>query len=197
MIVIEDRGMVEAVLAGDGNMFRRLVEKYQGMVVTTITRIVGARPEVEDLAQETFWQAYRGLGRFRGESSFSTWLLRIAVNKAIDFYRRRRDEKLYLEEYERQSRVYTGDGAPERIILEREQKERLYRYLEQMPHHYRQVLKRHYLDGFSYREMACEAGVPLKTIESRLYRARKMLRSLWREEEKGGLFRAAGPDLPA
>jgi RNA polymerase sigma factor (sigma-70 family) len=188
LIIIEDRGMVEAVLAGERDMYRRLVEKYQGLVFKAITRIVGARAEVEDLAQETFWQAYRGLGRFRGEASFSTWLLRIAVNKAIDFHRRRRDESPYLEECGRQ--ICSIDDVPERVVLEREQKERLYRYLEQMPPHYRQVLRRHYLDGLSYREIACEAGVPLKTIESRIYRARKMLRSLWREEEKHGQFRS-------
>ena len=53
------------------------------------------------------------------------------------------------------------------------------RYLDRLPPLYRQVLRRHYLDGFSYREIAGEAGVPVKTIESRLYRARKLLRSIW------------------
>ena len=185
MMIIEDQGMVRAVLAGEREAYRRLIEKYQGMVFTAIARIIGSRPEVEDLAQETFWQAYRSLGRFRGESRFSTWLLRIAANKAIDFCRRRREEERRRKGYEPEVELIPGDDdAPERILLLNELKDRLYRHLDRLPPHYRQVLKRHYLDGFSYREMACEAGVPVKTIESRIYRARKLLRSLWSEEEK-------------
>ena len=96
MHVGDDRGMVEAVLAGENELYRGLMEKYQGLVVATIARMVGRRPEVEDLSQETFWQAYRSLGRYRGESRFSTWLLRIAVNKSLDFLRRSLEEKRSL-----------------------------------------------------------------------------------------------------
>ena len=96
MVIIEDQGMVREVLAGKREAYRRLVEKYQGRVAAAISRVIGFRPEVEDLVQETFWQAYRSLGRFRGEARFSTWLMRIAVNKAIDFQRRRREERCYL-----------------------------------------------------------------------------------------------------
>jgi RNA polymerase sigma factor (sigma-70 family) len=189
LIMIDDRGMVDAVLAGEREAYRRLVEKYQGMVFAAISRITGSRPEVEDLAQETFWQAYRSLSRFRGEARFSTWLLRIAVNKAIDYHRRRCEEKKRLEGYVRQLAVQSKlEEVPEGIVLAREQRERLYSHLDRLPYHYRYVLKRHYLDGFTYREMAFEAGVPLKTIESRIYRARKIMRDLWLEEEEYGLF---------
>ncbi len=189
LIKIDDRSMVEAVLAGEREIYRRLVEKYQRMVFTAISRITGSRPEVEDLAQETFLQAYRSLNRFRGEARFSTWLLRIAVNKAIDFHRRRGEEKKRLEGYARQLALKPKlEDVPERIVLAREQQERLHRHLARLPLHYRYVLKRHYLDGFTYREMAYETGAPLKTIESRIYRARKMMRALWQEEEDYALY---------
>lgn len=180
MVVIEDQGMVRAVLAGKRESYRRLMEKYQGRVAAAITRVIGPRPEVEDLIQETFWQAYRSLGRFRGDASFSTWLLRIAVNKAIDFQRRRREECYYLIADDTPlAQIPSSEEQPEPLLLAKEQQERLYRYLDCLPPLYRQVLRRHYLDGFSYREIAGEAGVPVKTIESRLYRARKLLRALW------------------
>lgn len=172
--------MVRAVLSGKRELYRGLMEKYQGRVTAAISRIVGPRPEVEDLVQETFWQAYRSLGRFRGEASFSTWLLRIAANKAIDFRRRRRDEHYYLLDDDAPlALIPSREGEPESLLLAKEQAECLYRYLDRLPPLYRQALRRHYLDGFTYREVAGEAGVPVKTIESRLYRARKLLRSLW------------------
>ena len=189
LIVIDDRSLVKAVLAGELEAYRTLVEKYQGMVFSVISRITGFRPEVEDLAQETFWQAYRSLPCFRGEARFSTWLMRIAANKAIDFLRRRSEEKKRLEGYARLMECAPLVGeAPEGIVLAREQQALLHGCLSRLPHHYRYVLKRHYLDGFSYREMSLEAGVPLKTIESRIYRGRKALRALWAEEEEYALF---------
>lgn len=195
MTVSDDRGMVEAVLAGQNELYRGLVEKYQGLVSATIARVVGRRPEVEDLSQETFWQAYRSLGRFRGESRFSTWLLRIAVNKSIDFLRRCREENRRLTGYTQEvDRAQAVEEPPEGILLEKERRERLDYYLQRLAPHYRRVLRRHYLDGYSYREMAREEGVPVKTIESRLYRARKLLRSLWNEGEERYLYseRCAG-----
>jgi len=59
LVAIEDQGMVREVLSGKREAYRRLVEKYQGRVAAAIARITGPRPEVEDLVQETFWQAYR------------------------------------------------------------------------------------------------------------------------------------------
>jgi len=180
LVAIEDQGMVREVLSGKREAYRRLVEKYQGRVAAAIARITGPRPEVEDLVQETFWQAYRSLGRFRGEASFSTWLMRIAVNKAIDFQRRCREERRRLAADDVPlAEIPSSEEEPEPLLLAKEQEERLYRYLDRLPPLYRQVLRRHYLEGLSYREMAGEAGVPVKTIESRLYRARKMLRSIW------------------
>lgn len=180
MVGIEDQGVVRAVLAGKRELYRRLMEKYQGRVAAAICGVIGRRTEVEDLVQETFWQAYRSLGRFRGESSFCTWLLRIAVNKAIDFQRRCREERCCQTVDDTfLALLPSSEGEPEPLLLAKEQAERLYRYLDRLPPLYRQVLRRHYLDGFSYREVAGEAGVPVKTIESRLYRARKLLRSIW------------------
>jgi len=185
----DDRGMVEAVLAGENELYRGLMEKYQGLVVATIARMVGRRPEVEDLSQETFWQAYRSLGRYRGESRFSTWLLRIAVNKSIDFLRRSREEKRRLTGLDQEvNRAQAVEEPPEGIVLAKERRERLDNYLQRLAPHYRRVLRRHYLDGYSYREIAREEGVPVKTIESRLYRARKLLRTLWHEGEERSLY---------
>ncbi len=173
----DELDMIKAVLAGEKEMYQRLVEKYQDLVYSAIARLTGPCPEVEDLAQETFWQAYRSLPSFRGDSRFSTWLLRIAVNKALDYLRSNRREKRRVEVFTRQVEL-KSEGGPEKELLQKEQQEYLHGILELLAPCYRHALKRRYLDGYSYREIAREAGVALKTVESRLYRAKKQLRML-------------------
>jgi RNA polymerase sigma factor (sigma-70 family) len=182
----EDRQTVEAVLAGEREEYRRLMEKYEKMVCVTIAGITGRRPEVEDLAQETFLQAYRSLKHFRGGCRFSTWLLRIAANKAIDFYRKHRGEydRLRQDGGEWDNRAADVAPGPEPLLLAKEEKEKLYAHLRRLPPMYRRVLHGHYLRGFSYRELARRERVPVKTVESRMYRARKRLRLLWEEEHR-------------
>ena len=173
----DELDMIKAVLAGEKEMYQRLVEKYQDLVYSAIARLTGPCPEVEDLAQETFWQAYRSLPSFRGDSRFSTWLLRIAVNKALDYLRSNRREKRRVEGFTRQVEL-KSEGGPEKELLQKEQQEYLHGILELLAPCYRHALKRRYLDGYSYREIAREAGVAPKTVESRLYRAKKQLRML-------------------
>ncbi len=178
---MNNSNIVEAVMAGEREMYRQLMEKYQKAVFAAIIRIIGSHHEVEDLVQETFWQAYRSLGRFRGDARFSTWLVRIAKNKAIDYHRRRKHSSRSQEEYTGfigRSRLSYEEG-PEDILLAKERREQIHSCLEQLPLYYQQVLQLYYLEDLSYKEMALEAGVPLKTIESRIYRARKLFRSLF------------------
>ncbi len=182
--MLEDYATVKAVLSGERERYRQLVEKYQGKVFAVITRITGKMNEAEDLAQETFWQAYRSLGNFRGEACFSTWLLRIAINKAIDYYRRHGEESRRLQCCDgRVERAPSSEQPPEVLLLAKERQEQLHGFLDLLPPPYRYVLRKHYLEGYTYREIARQAGIPLKTVESRLYRARKQLRALIKNGE--------------
>src|SRR5205085_9193025 len=82
---IEDREAIEACRRGDREAFDRLVERYQRDVYRLCYRYVNNHHDSSDLAQESFLKAYRAIGRFRGESAFSTWLYRIAVNTCLNF----------------------------------------------------------------------------------------------------------------
>src|SRR5262245_58551067 len=84
-----DIELLRAVLAGDGTAYRGLVEKYQSRVYTMVYGMVRNREDARDVTQEAFVKAYRNLPSFRLESSFYTWLYRIAMNLAIDFMRKR------------------------------------------------------------------------------------------------------------
>lgn len=84
-----DAEIVQAVLGGDVNAFEALVLRYQKKVYNTVLRLTGDSVQAEDLSQEVFLKIFRGLSSFRGESSFSTYIYRVAANTAIDALRRR------------------------------------------------------------------------------------------------------------
>ena len=84
-----DAEIVQAVLGGDVNAFETLVLRYQKKVYNTVLRLTGDSVQAEDLSQEVFLKIFRGLSSFRGESSFSTYIYRVAANTAIDALRRR------------------------------------------------------------------------------------------------------------
>src|SRR4030042_2750612 len=86
----EDRSAIQQVLKGDYDAFEKLVEKYQGRIYRHLRKMVRDDQFAEDLLQETFLNAYRGLEGFTGNSSFSTWLFRIATNNALMFLRKHR-----------------------------------------------------------------------------------------------------------
>ncbi|MBI4840115.1 MAG: sigma-70 family RNA polymerase sigma factor [candidate division NC10 bacterium] len=85
----EDPGLVDRAQAGDAGAFETLVRRYQGWVFTLALRMVGDRAEAEDLAQEIFLKAYRGLKRFRGASRFSTWLYSITSHHCLNHLKAR------------------------------------------------------------------------------------------------------------
>jgi RNA polymerase sigma-70 factor (ECF subfamily) len=92
----EERGCVELSQQGDPEAFELLVKKYQRMIHALTFRMTGSMADAQDLAQETFIQAFQQIRQFRGEASFSSWLYRIAVNKCMTWHKReRRKERLH------------------------------------------------------------------------------------------------------
>ena len=85
-----DQEYVERAKQGDRKAFRVLVDKYQQQVALTVVSMVGPSAEVDDIVQDTFIKCYQSMHRFRGESSFSTYIKRIAINKSLDVLRRRK-----------------------------------------------------------------------------------------------------------
>jgi RNA polymerase sigma-70 factor (ECF subfamily) len=182
--VTDDR-LIEATINGDNNAYRELVIRYQQLVFATIFRIVGDYQDAEDLAQEVFVKAYESLASFRGDAKFSTWLIKISTNKALDYRRRRHKQAtcvvgddifdIDIANIERSSAVH--ESQPELACIERESMTELQEYLESLPEVYRQVLYQSYIDELSCSEIAEKEGISVKTIASRIYRGKKLLRS--------------------
>lgn len=180
-----DEELVARVTHGDRDAYRQLVERYQTYVFSIIVRQVGQRQLAEDLAQETFLQAYRSLPSFAGRSQFSSWLYRIARNKVID-WSRSRAKKEQSGELPLQD-VYHTDHSLEDEVVRRDTSARLRQLITQMPSHYRDVLLLYFEQEFSLVEIAERLRVPRKTVQTRFLRGKKQLFQKWQEVNRDGL----------
>ncbi len=162
--------LIAAARDGDATAFEVLVRRHQPVVYRVALRMVGSRADAEDVAQETFVQAWRSLGRFRGESAFSTWLYRIATNRALDMLARRPPEARELD-----AETIMGGKDPSVVLVERERLRAVTAALLKLPARSRALLVLHELEGLSYDEVAEVLDIPRSTVKGRTHRARVSL----------------------
>lgn len=164
--------------------FERIVREYQDKVFRLALSMLGERAAAEEAAQETLVRVWKGLGGFRAESSLSTWIYSITRNTCLSALRRG------------QTRTVSLDEAAPRREVERCEAARWYaaespdagQLLERLPAKYRQVAALFYMQEKSYDEVALMLGLPVGTVKTYLFRARKTLaEDLARERvRKGG-----------
>lgn len=173
-----DAELVTRSKAGDVEAFGELVRRYQKPVFRIVLRMVKSPDDADDLTQDTFVRAHRGLGTFKDEFDFHPWLYRIAVNQAINFLnKRKRQAAVDLEGVP--ERDIKGGPAPEsplQAASRQELLERLESALERLPEEQRTVFLLRVQEGLSYEEIADAMETPKGTVMSRLARARMALR---------------------
>jgi RNA polymerase sigma-70 factor, ECF subfamily len=176
----EDTQLVEEALGGNQLSFQLLVERYQERIFALARHYTRSAVEVEDIVQDTFLKVYRRLETFQRQSSFSTWLYRIAVNTALDFLKRMgRSPVQVVEDPELSAspvRGQAGSGvaiaAPDARMRREEIARITAEVLEELPEIFRTVLVLREFEDMSYQQMAEVLGVSIGTVESRLFRAR-------------------------
>jgi RNA polymerase sigma-70 factor (ECF subfamily) len=186
MIASDDQRLVRASLNGDTEAFGQLVRCYQDRLYPTLLRLTGSPDDALDLLQDAFIRAYQKLDRFRGQSSFFTWVYRIAVNLALSERRHRKcmphcTSTGDLDQYEMRSSVESRD--PSLSLEQVEEEQRIQRALMQLPEEGRAIVVLRDLDGLSYEEIAEALQVPIGTVRSRLHRARCGLRQVLERSE--------------
>ena len=181
MTVEEEQALIRRVQSGDAAAFEPLLTAYEKGVYNLCLRMVKNPADAEDLAQESFLKAYRGLGAYRAESRFSLWLYRIASNLCLDYLRqqkRRPTAPLTVEDEDgdmRETEVADGRLQPERLLEQKLTGDSLRRGLDALPPEFRQVLLLRELQGLSYEEIGGILGLESGTVKSRIFRARKKL----------------------
>ena len=183
-----ERELVSRARAGDTAAFEQLMLDSQDRVYTLCLRMTGNREDALDLAKETFLNAWRGLSSFQGNSSFSTWVYRLASNACIDFLRKRKrrqqGESPHSLDDEEAPLPEPADprGSPEEELERRELRRAVERGLQALPDHHRQVLVMRELSGMSYQEIGAVLDLDLGTVKSRIARARLALKKFLVQE---------------
>jgi RNA polymerase sigma-70 factor (ECF subfamily) len=172
--VPEDVCLVEEALGGNPASFQLLVERYEQRIFNLIRHYTRNPVEIEDLAQETFLKVYRRLSSFQRQSSFYTWLYRIAVNTILDSLKRRgRSPVQAVEDLEAVPVPSSSAVQSPSATLEREELARItHDVLEQLPEIFRTVLVLREYEDMAYQDIADLLGISIGTVESRLFRAR-------------------------
>lgn len=170
--------MLQRLLKNDKAALHDFVKSKQQIVYLAIVNIVKNKEEAEDLTQETFITAIERLNQFQGNASLQTWLIRIAINKALDFKRKKQISTVQVADI--QDKI-ASEADPLKALLVSENKQQVHYMINRLKPNYQEVIKAYYLKDMSYQEIADIEGVELKTVESRLYRAKKQLQQLTRE----------------
>jgi RNA polymerase sigma-70 factor (ECF subfamily) len=186
----DDLAQVTRARAGDGEAFRALIVRYQRKVYAVALGIVRDPDLAWDVSQDAFVRAHQHLGEFKGESSFQTWLLRIATHLAIDSVRKERtSSKDNIDDADEAAVSRGGEGIlatalgndPLESALRQELMEKMTEALAQLPEKHRTILVLREVEGLSYEELAERLGIHKGTVMSRLFHARKKMQALLRE----------------
>jgi RNA polymerase sigma-70 factor (ECF subfamily) len=181
-----DEQIIDRVRAGDTRLFTELVQRYQDAVYGMAKRFVASSADAEDIAQEAFLRVHRGLEGFKGDARFSTWLYRITYNLCADWIRRRRKHGRASIPIEDTGDIEDRRGGFEDRLLDEEERRRVRGALERLDDKYRTVIMLLYDQSLSYEEIAAVLEMPVKTVETRLYRARRILRASLEGRKQGG-----------
>lgn len=191
-----DRLLVDRIKAGDELAFNEMVGKYWDRIYSMVHQLLRNQQDAEEVTQDAFIRAHRGLENFRGDAAFSTWLYQIATNLARNRYwywwRRKRDKTVSFdqplgneEDSATLAEVFPADvEAPDAITVTSEFTERVAECMEKLGKKHREILVLRNVQNHSYEEIAEILGISVGTVKSRIARAREALRELLGEDFK-------------
>ncbi len=182
-----DLELVRAAQAGDVRAFEALIKRYKPKLIRYLSMLTRNSSDVEDVAQEVFMQTYQGIQNFRGDSAFTTWFFRIAINTARRNMARNRQRIFYTAEQmgdpgsEQYSSAETDFDTPEARMETRQIIELLNTALDDLPPEQSTALILREIEGYSYEEIAEQMHTPLGTVRSRIHRARDTIAAALRK----------------
>lgn len=180
----EERALVRRAQAGDTSAYDELVRRYQERVYATLYHMTASHEDANDLAQEAFIKAYQALKSFKGDSSFFTWVYRIAVNRAINFLKQRKHRAaMSLNDLDLNAENHpdlvalVSERTPRREAALTELQEKLNEAMQTLSEPHRLVVTLHDIQGLPHDEIAKIMDCNVGTVRSRLFYARQQLQA--------------------
>jgi RNA polymerase sigma factor RpoE len=181
---INDLTLVRLAQKEDMRAYDTLVRRYQERIYATVYHMTSNHEDANDLTQETFIKAFRALKSFKGDSSFYTWIYRIAVNKTINFLKQRKNRvQLSLNDMDFNAEndpdlvALVSEKTPRRDLNLSELQEKLNAALLKLSEHHRMVVTLHDIQGLSHEEIGKIMDCNVGTVRSRLFYARQQLQA--------------------
>lgn len=188
-----DTDIIRHVLSGETDYFELLMRRYNQRLFRVIRTYVSDRAAIEDIMQEAYIKAYTKLDQFRGEASFSTWLIRIGINEALRHLRKKRPNVDSIDDELASARIISikdnDEIGPENRTIMNENRHILEEAIDQLPEKYKIVFMMREIEGMSHAEVAEALELSESNAKVRLHRAKSMLRTqLYRVTEGGEVF---------
>tara|TARA_S200000501_G_scaffold297925_1_gene284321 strand:- start:7955 stop:8533 length:579 start_codon:yes stop_codon:yes gene_type:complete len=186
-LIDEDEALIAAALNGSAYAWEKLVKRYESKIYNHGLRLMGNRSDAMDLLQEVFLGVYRNLHRFRGDAKFSSWIFRIAHNKAIDLSRRKRLLTGYPVTVEEDDDPFEGMPAelseePDVKLMQSQQNNRTLALLTQLPVEQKLIVELKIFQSMTFEEIADMQDISENTAKTRFYTALKKLKSATEEK---------------
>ncbi len=181
-LIDEDEALIAAALNGSAYAWEKLVKRYEGKIYNHGLRLMGNNSDAMDLMQEVFLGVYRNLHRFRGDAKFSSWIFRIAHNKAVDLNRRKRllssQTRVGVQEETDIFETIPGDSAfePEKTVGEQELNREIVSLLGKLPIEQRLIVELKVFQSQTFEEIADMQDISVNTAKTRFYTALKKLK---------------------
>ena len=189
-LIDEDTALVDAALKGSAHAWEKLVRRYEDRIYNQGLRLTGSRSDAMDLMQEVFLGVYRNLHRFRGDAKFSSWIFRIAHNKAIDMQRRKRLMPFISHSDDHGEEIF--DNFPghsslesEQILSEHQNNREILSMLSELSMNQRLIVELKIFQSQTFEEIASIQDISVNTVKTRFYSALKKLKTI--SEEKNVL----------
>ena len=180
----DEKSLIERASGGDPEAFNRLMEQHERRMYAVALRMCANREDAQDCLQEAMLRAYRAIGNFKGESSFSTWAYRITMNTCLDELRRRKNKQsASLDDLLDEGWAPADDrSSPEKHALRAETARALHQTIRELPEDMRAAVVLRDIQGYSYEEIAQILDINVGTIKSRISRGREKLREKLRKK---------------
>lgn len=192
---MNEEQLVKELQKDNPDVFPVLVELYKNRVFSMAFKFTNDYNESEDLAQDIFLKIYKEIKNFRFECKLSTWIYKISINTCIDWKKKNRKIKIInftsMEKRDNHNPLnnVSDEGLlPEDALVGTEQKSEIHQVIYNLPDIYKSVIILYHFNNLTYREISMVLKIPEKTVETRLYRARRKLKEELKKMRDGGVY---------